>query len=294
MACPASALSQNSAAAQKPEGAELLLLKLSPNKWFHEIEGDVASVEIREYRLEKRNGQAVEIPQGGAKTFRFDRRGLETESSEGDEGKMVFKYDARGRLAEMIMWLGDAPFARDVYTYDLERRRVTTESYYFGSDKPLLRAVSIFDEHWNEIRKETLRFNEGKSTPGKEVVVYNLTYDSRGRVAASSVADERGAISYRFTSEFDASNRLTKSVNYQYDAATATLLTKSVNTYEKDGLLRTHSHYDARGRLLRQETITRERDERGNWITERKVMRDYERGGQDSFTIIKRRKITYY
>jgi hypothetical protein len=87
---------------------------------------------------------------------------------------------------------------------------------------------------------------------------------------------------------------LIKSVHYEYDAATATLISKSVNTYEKGGLLQTYSYYDPRGRLLRQETMTRELDERGNWITERRETRVYNEGPPRSFTFIKRRKITYY
>lgn len=295
LAHPAAAFSQTGPGIQNRPGLDLMLLKLSPNRWLHEIEGEAASVEIREYRLEMRNGQAVEVPYGGAKTFSFDRRGLETESFQEGEGRMVLKYDAQGRLSEMIMWLEDAPFTRDLYTYDIERRRVTTESYYFGSEKPLLRTVSVFDEHWNEVRKETLRFDEGKNAPsGRDVVVYKLTYDSRGRVTATSITDERGALSHRLTSEFDDSNQIIKSTTYDYDAATGRLLTRSVDTYERKGLVQTHSHYDSRGRLLRRETATRERDAKGNWIMEKRVTELYEQGAPGSFTTIKRRKITYY
>lgn len=294
LASPA-ALSQNATPAQTQASPDLLMMKLNPNKWFYEVDGEVRSIETTEYRLEKKNGQVVETPYNGTKTLYFDRRGFETEAVEGVEGRIVWKYDARGRLAEMVMWLGGAPFARDVYTYDIEHRRVTVESYYFGNDKPLLRAVSIFDERWNETRQETERFGDGKnSQPSREVVVYNLTYDSRGRVVASGIADERGAISYRFTSEFDDSNRIVKSVSYQYDAATATLLNRSVNTYEKGGLLQTYTQYDSRGKLLLQETTTRETDARGNWVTERRVMQLYEEGAPRSYTLIKRRKIIYY
>ncbi|MBD0372214.1 MAG: hypothetical protein ICV60_15335 [Pyrinomonadaceae bacterium] len=126
------------------------------------------------------------------------------------------------------------------------------------------------------------------------MVVYNLTYDSKGRVVATSIGDERGTVSHRFTSEFDDSNRIIKSISYEYDTASASLISRSVSTYKKGGLVQTYSHYDPRGRLRWKETTTRELDGRGNWITERRVMELYDEGPPRSFTIIKRRKINYY
>ncbi len=289
-------LSQNASSKQTPSGAELLLMKLAPGKWAHDVEGDVRSIETVEYRLEKKGGQMVETRTGSTKVSYFDRRGFETESVQDGEDKIEWKYDAEGRLTEMIMTMGGAPFSRELYRYDLERRRVTAETYLFGSDKLHMREVSIFDERWNETRKETERFGDGvNQQPGKEIVVYNLAYDSKGRVIASSIADERGHVSYKFEEEFDDSNRLIKSISYQYDEGSGALLTKSVNTYEKSGLLETYTEYDSRGRLLRRETRTRERDARGNWITERQTVWDYDKGSNtEPYTFIKRRKITYY
>lgn len=296
-ACP-QALSQNVAPAPAAQMSdeELVRLKFSPGRWFYEVRGDVSSIETTEYMLERKNGRMVETRRGGKKILYFDRRGFETESTDDDnEGRTLIKYDAQGRLAEMAMWLGGMPLSRDLYSYDVARRRVTVESYYFGEEKPLLREVSIFDERWNEIRKETERFDDNRgSKPGKEVVVYHLAYDSKGRVIATSITDERGALSYRFTTEFDDSNRLVRGVSFQYDAASGTLLTRSVNTYDKGGLLNNYSHYDGRGRLLRQETIERELDARGNWITERRTMQSYEGSEPGSYTLIKRRRINYY
>jgi YD repeat-containing protein len=237
----------------------------------------------------------VEARTGSTKISYFDRRGFETKEIEDGEGRTLWKYDARGRVTEMTMWFNRTFVSRAVYTYDLEQRRVTVETYLFGLDKPSTREVSIFDSRWNEVRKETERFDYDESQqPTRDVVVYNLTYDSKGRVTASSISNEQGALRYKSMEEYDDSNRLIKSINYQYDAATATPITKSIGTYEKGGLRRTYSQYNSGGQLLMRETRTRELDEHGNWITERQATTLYDQSPQLSFTLIKRRRITFY
>lgn len=286
-------VAQNSS--RQPAPADPVVLKLAPGRWIYDVQGDVRSIETREFRLEKRDGRMVETPTGGPKISYFDRRGFETEATEADEGRIVWKYDAVGRPAEMITWLAGVPLARDVYLYDMERRTITTESYYFGSAKLTMREVATFDARWNQTRKETVHFDvDGQGTQSREVYIYNVTYDARGRVVASSVTDERGALTFRDTQEYDDANRLVKSVYYEYDANSSRLISKSVGAYDGGGLLESYSHYDAGGRLVWREETTRERDARGNWITERRVTTEFTAGVARSSTLITRRKITFY
>jgi hypothetical protein len=291
------ALSQNESAPRTPSGEDLLVMRFAPGKWFHEVQGDVRSIETVEIASARKNNKWAEN-RSSPKIVYFDRRGFATEAIEGEEGRTVWKYDAQGRVSEMSLSLGGEPLAREVYHYNLAQRKVTVDTYYFGSDKPRFRETAIFDERWNERRKETEYFDEpgGNSQPRKEVVVYNLTYDAKGRQIASTIGNEKGAISHRFTTEYASdSNRLVKTTGYQYDAGSGALLSKYVSLYDKAGYQAAYMYYDPRGRLLRRETYTREFDARGNWITETRVMWANDQGGApSSSTFIKRRKITFY
>ena len=288
--------SKSAAIRQTLPEAELLVIKFSPGKWGHEVQGEVRSVETLEFRAETKNGQVLETRTGSRISY-FDRRGFETEMIEDEEARMVWKYDARGRPSEMSMSLSGALLMREVYRFDLAQRKVTTDVYTFGSDRLQSREVSFFDEHWNETRKETEYFEpNGDSKPRREVVIYTQTYDPKGRVIASTIRRADGVIIHRFTEEYDqASNRLVKSGSYEYDESRGALLSKSLNTYDARGNLLEGLYYDFSGRLLRRESYTREFDARGNWITERHVTFTYDRASAPgSFTFVKRRKITFY
>lgn len=291
------ALSQVTSAPQSQEAlpADILILKLSPGKWSHEVKGEVRSIETVQLRPEIRNGQPVETPLS-SQTVYFDRRGFETETIESGEARTIWKYDTEGRPSEMTMVLEGASFMRLVYHYDLKQRKVTTETYAFGSDELHSREISTFDERWNEIRMEREFFTEaGDSRPRKEVTLYTLTYDSKGRVIASTIENESGATSHRFTEEYDASNRLIKSVSLEYNETSGKILSRTVNTYDGQGNLVSGLNYNSLGSLQRRESYTREFDARGNWITERRTTwANVGPGGPYTFTIIKRRRITFY
>jgi hypothetical protein len=289
-------LSQSINAPPTPPEGELLVLKFSPGRWRHEVEGEVRAIETIEFRTERKNGRLIEI-RGTSRISYFDRRGFETEMIEGEEARTVWKYDARGRPSEMSMSLAGVLLMREVYQFDFNQRKIAVEVYNFLGDRLSSREISFFDERWNETRKETEYFGDsGDSKPRKEVVIYTRTYDSKGRVTSSTVGREDGSILHRFTEEYDkASNRLVKSVSYQYDESSGSLLSKGVNTYDERGYLLEGLYYDSRGRLLRRESYMREFDQRGNWITERNVTWADDRvGPPGSFTLIKRRKITFY
>lgn len=282
--------------AKPPAGERLLAMKLAPGKWIYDVKGMVRSIETREYRLEKRGDRMVETETSGPKTTYFDRRGFETEFVEADESKIVWKYDAGGRPTETTMWLAGVPLSRDVYSYDMERRTVTTESYHYAGEKLVLRAVATFDERWNQTRKEMVHFDvDGKGKRTQEVYIYHLTYDARGRVVARCITNGRGALTFMETQRYDDSNYIVKSVYYEYDAASSKLVSRSVGAYDRSGLSESYSHYDALGRLLWREETTRELDARGNWIMERRVTTEYkEDDAPRSFTLINRRRITFY
>jgi hypothetical protein len=282
------------AAPQTQIPADILILKLSPGKWFYEVEGDVRSIETTSFRLEVKNGRTVET-RLGSKTSWFDRRGRETELIEGEEARTVWKYDALGWPSEMIMYLAGAPLMREVYSYELNQRKLTTEAYALEGGRLHSRTVAFFDERWNQTRQETEFFETTGGGSLKDVVVYTQKYDSQGRVIFSTVGGEGGSISHRVAEEYSDSNYPLKGIYYSYDRANGALLSKSVNLYDGRGHLIENLYYSPRGQLLRRETYTREYDARGNWITERQVIRDTGAGRPPtSFAFVKRRKLTFY
>ncbi len=283
---------QTARAPQSAPAPDPMVAKFAPARWWHDLRGEVREIETIEYRVERKDGRPVEA-RVNSQRVSFDRKGFETEIIDGEEGRMAFVYDEQGRLREMTMSLAGVLLARDVYSYDLQQRKVTTEAYAFGSTRPRWREVSTFDNRWNETRKERETFPDDKAArPEKDVVIYSNIYDAKGRVVASTVGGEDGSVSHRFTTEYDDNNRVVKSYSSSYDEKSGQLLSKHVNTYDERGLVLTILTYDPRGRLVRRETYTREFDQRGNWITQRMVAQENDQSG--TFTYIKRRKITYY
>ena len=275
-----------------PPVSDLTVLKFAPARWWRDLAGEVREVETVEYRVETKDGRAVEA-RVNSQRVSFDRKGFETEAVDGEEGRMALSYDAEGRLSEMNMSLAGAPIAREVYSYDLPQRKVVTEAYAFGSARPRWRVVSTFDEKWNEVRAERETFTDDKSARAeKSVVIYKYVYDAKGRVIASTASDERGRISHKSTEEYGNNNRVAKSITYSYDEQSGQLLSKYVNIYDERGLVRSTLSYDPRGRLVRRETYTREFDRFGNWITQAMVAQETDSPG--AFTYLKRRKIIYY
>lgn len=271
---------------------DILVMKVSPGRWWYDLRGNVRSVESVMVKLEEKDGQMRET-QVISHTFYFDRRGLETETIDSKEGRTLNKYDAQGKVLEMNMSLAGVPHLRHVYRYDIPRRKVTTEIYYFGSDGLYGRDVTLYDEHWNELRSESESVrNNVDEPPYKEVVIYTNTYDSKGRLTGLAVRREGRAINYSLVDEYDASGRLVKSTHCVYDDSSGALTSKSLLSYDRRSYLISGLRYDGRGRLTRRDTYTREFDQRGNWINETRVSRSNEETG--SFTLITRRKLTYY
>jgi hypothetical protein len=148
------------------------------------------------------------------------------------------------------------------------------------------------------VRKEEERFLDmsGKPQQSKSVVTYTHTYDAQGREISSTIGDEKGAISHKFDSEYDAQGHTYRITSYHYnDNDATTLLSKSVNTYDAHGEVSIREMYDGHGKLIRKKKYSRVYDSHGNWIQETmQVLADEEGEKKPTSTTVTRRAITYY
>ncbi|HEX7174649.1 MAG TPA: hypothetical protein VF240_05140 [Pyrinomonadaceae bacterium] len=266
-----------------------------PDKLWQGLQGPVKTVRTEEFRVEMKDGREVSR-RVNTKTDNYDAKGFMTESFDGDEpeaARFVYRQDVRGRPVETTLYLGGLRFGRDTHSYEASGRRVESHSYDSGG-RLRKREVTTLDERGNDVRREIEHFDEdGKLTGEKSVLVYAYTYDVGGRLTESTSGDERGRLSDKYVSVYDASGRRTASTTYSYDQQSRALLTKTVFAYDARGDTVTVHAYDPRGALIYREAHAYEYDARGSWVTERRTTWHTEHAPA-SVTLIRRRTISYY
>jgi YD repeat-containing protein len=168
-------------------------------------------------------------------------------------------YDAKGNKVEEKHFGADGSVAqRFVYTFDARGRSTGYEEYSAGVGTPR-RHIYVLGEKGERVEYRIVQ-PDGK---GGEKHLY--TYDAQGRLAEERLHEHKGQLLSRNVHAYDEAGRLISQTRYDADGSVSSVARVTYDaqgrpverTRDEGGVLtyRIRYRYDARGRVVEQETV---------------------------------------
>ena len=226
------------------------------------VERDIKTGEIRELNIEyDRRHLPVEITDGAGNTIRNEYR-ADGEIIRREQGPWYWEYvyEAGGRVSEVITGKeGTEEVYRENYSYARQGNGSQTRTVTLPGNVSSSLGINAFGQVTNvtnALGETSARTVNGAGNATREQGAsggfYEYRYDALGRIAEAGRESERG-IQARYNSDWtiaEKTDRVGNVTRYVYDGRG--LLTREVTALGEE-----RHYYDAAGRAMRRETVSR-------------------------------------